>query len=110
MDDDESFINFQGGPNRNSLFNILQLNETLDEDIQPIRHSPYYDLDNVKLLAERHNKHFNILSTNIKSINAKHSEIEAFLEELKLINFKFSLICFQECWLSKNDDMCHLQL
>ena len=42
-------------------------------------------------------------------MNAKFSEIEAFLEELNLINFKFSLICFQECWLSEND-MCHLQL
>ena len=110
MDDDESFIHFQGGTNRNSLFNILQLDETLDEDIQPIRHSPYYDLDNFKLLTERHNKRFNILSTNIASINAKHSEIEAFMEELNLIIFKFSLICFQECWLSENDDMCHLQL
>ena len=40
MDDDESFINFQGGTNPNFLFNILQLDETLDEDIQPIRHSP----------------------------------------------------------------------
>ena len=110
MDDDESFINFQGGTNRNSLFNILQLNETLDEDIQPIRHSPYYDLDNFKLLAERHNKRFNILSVNIESINANHSETEAFLEELNLINFKFTLIYFQECWLSENDDMCYLQL
>ena len=54
MDDDESFIHFQGGTNCNSLFNILQLDETLDEDIQPIRHSPYYDLDNFKLLAEIH--------------------------------------------------------
>ena len=87
--DDESFIHFQG-----ALFNISQLNETLDEDIQPIRHSAYYDLDNFKLLAERHNKRLNILSINIESINAKHSEIEAFLEELNLINFKFSLICF----------------
>ena len=72
--------------------------------------SPTYILDNFKLLAERHNKCFNILSTNIESINAKHSEIEAFMEELNLINFKFSLICFQECWLSENDEMCHLQL
>ena len=91
MDDDEPFINFQGGSNRNSLFNILQLNETLDEDIQPIRHSPYYELDNVKLPADRHNESFNVLSTNIASINAKHCETEAFLEEHNLVNFKFSL-------------------
>ena len=62
------------------------------------------------LLAERHNKRFNILSTNIESIKVKHSEIEAFVVELNLINLKFSLICFQECWLSENDDMCNLQL
>ena len=110
MDDDEPFIHFQGGTKSNSLFNILQLSETLDEDIQPIRHSPYYDLDNVKLPADRHNECFIVLSTNIASINAKHSETAAFLEELNLINFKFSLLCFQECWLSENDDMCHLQL
>ena len=67
-------------------------------------------LDNFKLLAEIHNKRFNILSTNIESINAKHCEIEAFLEELNRINFKFSLICFQECWISENYDMCHLLL
>ena len=63
-----------------------------------------------KLLAERHNERFNILSTNIDSINVKHNEIQAFLEDLNLIIFLFSLICFQECWLSENDDMCHLQL
>ena len=107
MDDDEAFTHFHGGTNRNSVLNI-QLNETLDEDIQPIRHSPYYDLDNVKSLAERHNEHLNILRTNIYSTNAKRSDIEVFLEELNLINFKFSLIRFQECWLSEND-MRHLQ-
>ena len=96
MDVDESFIHFQGGTNRNSLFNILQLDETLDGDIQPLMRI----FNHVKLLAERHSERFDILSTNIESINAKHSEIEAFLEELNLINFKFSLICFQECWLS----------
>ena len=75
MGDDESFIHFQGGTNHNSLFNILHLNETLGEDIQPICHSSYYDLYNFKLLAERKNLHFNTLSTNIESINAKYSEI-----------------------------------
>ena len=107
MDDDESFIHFQGDTNRSSLFFILQLNETLDENIQPIRQSPDYDLDNVKLLTERHNERLDMLCTNVASLNAKHSEIEACLEEFNLINFKFSLICFQECWLSENDDMCH---
>ena len=42
----------------NSLFNILQLNEVTDDDIKPIRHSSYYDLDNLKLLAERNIERF----------------------------------------------------
>ena len=108
MDDDESFIHFQGGTNRNSLFNILQLDETLDEDIQPIRHSPYYDLDNFKLLPERHNTRFNILITNIESINAKHSEIEAFMEELNLINFKFSFPRMMICAIYNLKDISAL--
>ena len=58
MDNGESFTNFQGDANRNSLLHIFQLNETLDEDIQPMRHSLYYDLDNFKLLAERNNEPF----------------------------------------------------
>ena len=38
------------------------------------------------------------------------NEIEAFVEELSQMHFKFSLICFQECWLSDNDDKSHLQI
>ena len=26
------------------------------------------------------------------------------------MHFKFSLMCFQECWLSDNDDKSHLQI
>ena len=69
MPDDESCFHFQRGT---FLFNILHINETLD-DIQPIYHSPYYDLDKFKLLAGRNNERFNILSSNIESINAKFS-------------------------------------
>ena len=58
----------------NSLCNILQLNEATDDDIQPIHHSSYYDLDNFKLLAERNNEQFSILSSNIESTNAKFRE------------------------------------
>ena len=59
----------------NSLYNILQLNEANYSDILPIRHSSYYDLDNFKLLAERNNERFSMLSSNIESVNAKVSEI-----------------------------------
>ena len=47
---DESFLKCQRGSNSGSLLDILQLNETTDVDIQPIRHC--YGLDKFKLLAE----------------------------------------------------------
>ena len=40
----------------------------------------------------------------------KMNEIEAFVEELSQMHFKFSLMCFQECCLSDNDDKSHLQI
>ena len=94
----------------NSLFNILQLNEATDDDIQSIHHSSYYDLDNFKLLAERNNERFSILRSTIESINATLRENEAFLEEHNQIKFKFSLICLQESWLPDNDDLSHIQI
>ena len=92
-----------------SLCDMLLLNEANENDIQPIIHSPYYDMDELKLLTEQNNRCFSILCSNVESSNAKMNEIEAFVEELKM-HFKFSLICFQECWLSDNDDQSHLQI
>ena len=82
----------------NSLFNILQ--PKMRQLLTIFNHSSYCDLDNFKLLAERNNERLSIRSisklANIESINKKFSEIEAFLEELNKIKFKFSLICLQE--------------
>ena len=52
------FPQLQGDTNINSLFNILQLNEATDDDIQLIRHYPYYHFDNFKILTERNNERF----------------------------------------------------
>ena len=79
---------------------MLQLNEENENDIQPIIHSPYYDMGMLKLLTEQNNGCFSILSSHVESINDKMNEIEAFVEELSQMHFKFTLICFQECWLS----------
>ena len=43
-------------------------------------------------VAKNINKHFSILSSNIQSINAKFSELEAFVNDLSSLNFKFSII------------------
>ena len=95
MTADKSFVRFQGGFSSNFLCDILQLNEANENDIQPIIHSPYYDMDMLKLLTEQNNGCFSILSSNVESINAQMNEIEAFVEELSQMHFKFSLMCFQ---------------
>ena len=39
-----------------SLCDMLLLNEANENDIQPIIHSPYYDMDKLKLLTEQNNR------------------------------------------------------
>ena len=69
---DTSFFQFQGGMRSNSLCDMLQLNETNENDIQPIIQSPYYDMDMLNKGC------FSIVSSTVESINAKMKEIEAF--------------------------------
>ena len=53
---------------------------------------------------------FNLISSNMQSSNAKFSELEAFVEELKTLNVQFSVICLQVSCISKNDDFLNIQL
>ena len=94
------------GGNQNNLSNVLSTNENNDEnhELQVIRCSSYYDIDKFTILANSNTNSFSILSSNIQSINAKFNELEMFLEDLRSINFKFSVICLQETWKADNDD------
>ena len=81
MQSDDSFLRFYGGLNKNSLVDILRLNEDnieteCEQEIQLIKHSSYYDHDAFFDLTKTHFQKFSILSTNIESINAKFSELE----------------------------------
>ena len=113
MTSDEAFLSYSGGILNNCLTNILHINEN-ETDIneqQRIRRSSYYDFDQFSKLAKEKKNSFSILSTNIQSVNAKFSEIEAFIEEISTVNFKFSIICFQETWIDESEDISlfHLQ-
>ena len=110
MDLDELILNHYGGTDRNSLQTILSLNENENDNLHIIKHSAYYDHE--KLIEEMSSKHdeFTILSSNIESIYAKFTEIETFVEMLRKDNIEFSALCFQECWISNNDDTSHIQL
>ena len=41
---------------------------------------------------------------------AKLNEIEVFTQELRLLNYAFSVICIQESWLTEQDDLCNIHL
>ena len=73
-------------------------------------HSSYYDIDSFKKVISNHNNIFSVLSLNIQSINAKFSQLEMFVEELHNVQFKFNVICLQECWIRDQTDACTFQI
>ena len=110
MNLDETVLKHYGGIERNSLQSTLNLNEDENNNVHVIRHSAYYDHE--RLLEELSSKpnDFTIFSSNIESIYAKFTEIETFIELLRKDGIEFSALCFQECWISNNDDASHIQL
>ena len=104
---DENVLSYIGCIRNNDLNNILETNEfDSNDELQTTRRSYCHDLDNLDTLTRTTNKCFSILSTNIQSLNSKFSELEAFVDVISKNNFKFSVICLQETWLTDNDDLC----
>ena len=68
------------------------------------------NIDSLKRLISNNNNIFSVLSLNIQSINAKFSELETLVEELHNVQFKFNVICLQECWISDQTDACIFQI
>ena len=108
----EIVLQFTGGISNSCLNNILSIGNTLDEncELPIIRRSSYYDVDKFNSLAQTNGNKFSILSSNIQSINAKFSELEAFVNDLSSLSFTFSIIYLQESWLSEHDDLSLIQL
>ena len=111
MTSDESFLLFSGGLELNCLNKILNTKNNNDDNELPIiRRSSYYDADMFSILAEKNKHNLSVLSSYIQSINSKFSELEAFVDELSTLNFKFSIICLQESWMSETDELSLIQL
>ncbi len=103
-----------GGVASNSLTHILQLNNTDSIDEFPpqiIPTSSYYDCENfISLIKSTNSSNFCAFSSNIQSVNAKFSELHAFIVDLESSNFNFGVICLQESWLNANDDITQIKL
>ena len=87
----------------------------LDIDTNEITQMPpslYFEIDELKTLRNTTgaNKQLSILSMNIQSIHAKFQELEVFIETLQNEDFKFNIICLQECWLPEQAEYNCIQL
>ena len=92
--------------NRIGLASLISI---LDIDTNKIIQMPpslYFEMDELKkLIKTTHaNKQLSILSMNIQSMHVKFQELEVFIETLQTIDFKFNIICLQECWLSEQTE------
>ena len=95
---DDTFLSYLRDIHNNDLINILNINDTENNELQLIRHSSYYDFDKFTKLAQSNTKCFSILSTSIQSINAKFNELQVVFTR----NFesrKRSLIPVLVIWL-----------
>ena len=110
MTSDESFLLFSGRLQHNCLNNILNTKNNNDDNELPIIRRSSYDADMFSTLAENNKHNLSVLSSNIQSINSKFTELEAFGDELSTVNFKFSIICLQESWMSETGDLSLIQL
>ena len=107
MTSDECLLSSFGCIGNNSLIHLLQLNnnEVDEQESQILKHSSYYDADQFAELTDGCRHNYRILTLNIESINAKFDELTIYIEELSKINFKFTVICLQETWLSDEVDL-----
>jgi hypothetical protein len=95
----QSFIN---------LVDILnsELNDSDDEGAPTLFEvSPYYNNENAIEVLKTKNNILTLLSLNCQSINAKFAQLETYVQDFETSEFKFSLICLQETWLSDNCDV-----
>ena len=105
----ETILSNLGGIEHNNLISILDIETNEFIQMPP---SLYFEVNELKTprKATGSNKQMSILSMNIQSIHAKFHELEVFIETLQNVDFKFNIICLQECWLSEQTEYDCIQL
>ena len=101
---DNHIITELGGDAKNSLIDLINLQNNIDEeDLSAFyKNSPYYDLGTLKKYCLENISNFSVLSINAQSINAKIDKLRGVLHFLQEeYNFNFSVICIQEAWIGE---------
>ena len=78
--------------------------EEKGDEISCINPSPYYDTTKLPTFLKDEG-HFNVLSLNAQSINAKFDGLLLLLELAKKQDIYFHAICIQEGWLTDDSDL-----
>ena len=110
MNLDEMILQHFGGVENNSLDSIVESSENRDDNIRIVQHSAYHDNEKFEHFLYKQENQFTIFSSNINSINSKFNEILSFVELHRRNNFEFNALCFQECWITDNQDVSHIQI
>ena len=79
---DKDILDNYEGIHTNSLPHVLHVNPTNDSEINILQHSPYIDGKELPNVLFDKSDHFNILSLNIQSINAKFDHLHFMLRNL----------------------------
>ena len=98
-----------------SLVNLIdETTESVlpDENESPtfFKNSPYYKSEEFINLMESKRDTFSIISLNVQSLNAKFSQLHAYIELYRNSHVDISALCLQETWLSDTSDTSLLQL
>ena len=91
------------------LENILCAYEHYENEIDAIKHSPYYSVSKLPTFLCLEKDNFIILSINIDGLLSKIDELRILLELLKKQNIIFDAICIQESHLDhsyRSDSAC----
>ena len=93
-----------GGAEDKNFANII--NEDQDEDeVNVIRHSPYYVPSNLPSELMNKDNAFSVLSLNAQSLFAKFSSLQATLELFASQHIRFPIICIQETWITDESQL-----
>jgi hypothetical protein len=103
--DNINILNNYGGISQNSLVDMLDNEQFMEED-EPVifQLSNYYGNDQLIDIIKEKQHLFKIFSLNCQSLFAKMDQLKAYLEILGENNCFFDVICLQETWMEDNMD------
>ena len=87
----------------NSLTHLLNTDDS--DELNIIRHSPYFSDDDLLQSSTCHKNGLSILSLNCQSLHAKFDYIKLLIDKFVANNSPLQVLCLQESWFSSDTDL-----